>query len=68
MPKIVNRGDVERQVGPFRLIKDQPQEITDELADELNRTPERLQELGLEVILEPSSKAERFDRLHKKNK
>ena len=31
MPKIVNRGDVERQVGPFRLIKDQEQEISHEL-------------------------------------
>jgi hypothetical protein len=66
MPQIVNRGDVERQVGPFRLVKDHPQEITQELADELNRTPERLQELGLELILEPSSKAERDARLNKK--
>ena len=53
MPQIVNRGDTEIQVGPFRLIKDQPQEITQELGDELNRTPEVLQERGLELILEP---------------
>ena len=56
MPQIVNRGDGEIQVGPFRLIKDQPQDISQELADELNRTPEVLQERGLELILESKDK------------
>jgi hypothetical protein len=55
MPQIVNRGDSEIQVGPYRLIKDQPQDISQELADELNRTPEVLQERGLELILEPKT-------------
>jgi hypothetical protein len=56
MPQIVNRGDGEIQVGPHRLIKDQPQEISQELADNLNRTPEVLQSRGLELIIEPRPK------------
>jgi hypothetical protein len=53
MPQIVYRGDGEMQVGPYHLIKDEPQEISQELADELNKTAEVLQERGLELILEP---------------
>lgn len=58
MPQIVNRGDGEVQVGPHHLIKDQPQEISQELADELKRTAEVLQERGIELILEPKTPEE----------
>jgi hypothetical protein len=56
MPQIVYRGDGEAQVGEFRLIKDQPQDISDKLAEELKAIADQLQERGLELILEPKSK------------
>jgi hypothetical protein len=56
MPQIVYRGDGEAQVGQLRLIKDQPQDISGELAEELKAIADQLQERGLELILEPKSK------------
>jgi hypothetical protein len=56
MPQIVYRGDGEAQVGELRLIKDQPQDIPDKLAEELKSIADQLQERGLELILEPKTK------------
>jgi hypothetical protein len=56
MPQLVYRGDGEAQIGPLRLIKDQPQDISDELAEELKAIADQLQERGLELILEPKPK------------
>jgi hypothetical protein len=56
MPQIIYRGDGEAQVGQLRLIKDQPQDISGELAEELKAIADQLQERGLELILEPKSK------------
>jgi hypothetical protein len=56
MPQIVYRGDGEAQIGELRLIKDQPQDISDQLAEELKSIADQLQERGLELILEPKSK------------
>jgi hypothetical protein len=56
MAQLVYRGDGEAQIGPFRLIKDQPQDISDELAEELKAIADQLQERGLELILEPKPK------------
>jgi hypothetical protein len=57
MPQIVYRGDGDIQVGEgIRLIKDQPQEISDKLAEELKQIAETLQERGLELIIEPRPK------------
>lgn len=55
MPQIVYRGDGEVVVGPYRLIKDQPQEISVALAEHLLRTAENLHGRGLELILETKS-------------
>lgn len=57
MPQIVYRGDGEIQVGPHRLIKDRPVEVTLELAKEIRRVFEKWQEKGIELILEPKPKA-----------
>jgi hypothetical protein len=56
MPQIVYRGDGEIQVGELRLIKDQPQDISEERAEEFKAIAEQLQERGLELILEPKPK------------
>jgi hypothetical protein len=56
MPQIVYRGDGEAQIGELRLIKDQPQDISDKLAEELKSIADQLQERGLELILEPKTK------------
>jgi hypothetical protein len=56
MPQIVYRGDGEAQIGELRLIKDQPQDISDKLAEELKSIADQLQERGLELILEPKPK------------
>jgi len=58
MPQIVYRGDGEAQIGELRLIKDQPQEISEERAEELKAIADQLQERGLELILEPKAKPE----------
>ena len=56
MPYIVNRGDGEILEGKFHLIKDQPQEISEERARELKAIADQLQERGLELIIEPRPK------------
>jgi hypothetical protein len=56
MPQIVYRGDGEAQIGELRLIKDQPQDISDKLAEELKSIADQLQQRGLELILEPKTK------------
>ncbi len=55
MPQIVYRGDGEIQVGELRLIKDQPQQISEERAREFETIVDQLQGLGLELIVEPKA-------------